>query len=147
MCQGDDPSCAEFERHRAAMMGDLAHERRAFLKSSFVATGAAATLAGGGLSLVSPALAQTAAQRQPGQPSHYNLPANADTVVPMRHLTTGLLQNRTQDLAQKWPSGVRRKIRGETSQAIRGCERNQIAPRHHQSAAGRPRSSCLGRLA
>ncbi len=80
MCQGDDPSCADFERHRAALMGDLARERRAFLKSSFVATGAAATLAGGGLSLVSPALAQTAAQRQPAQPSHTTLPANADTV-------------------------------------------------------------------
>ena len=80
MCQGDDPSCADFERHRAALMGDLARERRSFLKSSFVATGAATTLAAGGLSLVSPALAQTAAQRQPGQPSHYTLPANADTV-------------------------------------------------------------------
>ena len=80
MCQGDDPNCAEFEQHRAALMGDLARERRACLKSSFVASGAAAGLAAGGLSLVTPAQAQTAAQRQPGQPTHTTLPANADTV-------------------------------------------------------------------
>ncbi len=80
MCEGDDPNCASFEQHRAALMGDLARERRAFLKSSFVATGAAATLAAGGVSLVSPALAQATAQRRPGQLGHTTLPANADTV-------------------------------------------------------------------
>ena len=68
MCQGDDPNCVEFEQHRAALMGDLGRERRAFLKSSFVATGAAAAMAGGGISLVPPALAQATAQRQFGPP-------------------------------------------------------------------------------
>lgn len=80
MCQGDDPNCVDFERHRAALRDDLARERRAFLKSTFVATGGAAALAAGGLSLVPAALAQSAAARQPAQTSHYHLPANADTV-------------------------------------------------------------------
>jgi acetamidase/formamidase len=80
MCQGDDPNCADFERHRASLRDDLARERRAFLKSTFVATGGAAALAAGGLSLVPAALAQSAAARQPAQTSHYHLPANADTV-------------------------------------------------------------------
>ncbi len=80
MCQGDDPNCVEFEQHRAALMGDLGRERRAFLKSSFVATGAAAAMAGGGISLVPPALAQATAQRQFGPLGHHMLPANAETV-------------------------------------------------------------------
>ena len=80
MCRGDDPSCAEFERHRQDFHATMAAERRAFLKSSFAATGGAAALAAGGLSLVSPALAQVAASKQPPQTSFYHLPANADTV-------------------------------------------------------------------
>jgi acetamidase/formamidase len=80
MCQGDNPNCPEFEQHRAALMGDLRQERRAFLRSGFAATGAAAAMVAAPLSLVSPALAQSSAQRQPGQASHYTLPANADTV-------------------------------------------------------------------
>jgi hypothetical protein len=80
MCQGDNPDCPEFEQHRAALMGDLQRERRAFLRSGFAATGAAAAMVASPLSLVSPALAQSSAQRQPGAASHHTLPANADTV-------------------------------------------------------------------
>ncbi len=80
MCQGDNPDCPEFEQHRAALMGDLQRERRAFLRSGFAATGAAAAMVASPLSLVSPALAQSSAQRQPGTASHHTLPANADTV-------------------------------------------------------------------
>jgi len=80
MCRGDDPSCAEFERHRQDFHATMASERRAFLKSTFAATGGAAALAAGGLSLVSPALAQAATAKQPPQTSFYHLPANADTV-------------------------------------------------------------------
>jgi len=80
MCIGDDPACAEFEKHRLNFQAGLAKERRAFLKSSFAATGGAAALATAGISLVSPALAQSSAARQPGQPGYHHLPANADTV-------------------------------------------------------------------
>ncbi|GJD46874.1 hypothetical protein AFCDBAGC_4759 [Methylobacterium cerastii] len=80
MCQGDDPNCAAFAEHRRRFLGDLAPERRAFLKSGFVATGGAVALAAGGLSLVTPALAQTSAGRGPRQATHQMLPANADTV-------------------------------------------------------------------
>src|SRR5689334_2484350 len=80
MCQGDDPSCSEFEQHRLRLRSDLARERRSFLKSTFVATGAAAGMASGALSLVTPALAQTTASRQSGQPQFHYLPANAETV-------------------------------------------------------------------
>lgn len=80
MCLGDDPNCGEFERHRAQYRDALSKERRAFLKSTFAATGGAAALAAGGLSLVTPALAESSAQRQPETTSHYHLPANADTV-------------------------------------------------------------------
>ena len=80
MCLGDDPNCAEFEQHRARFRSDMAKERRAFLKSGFVASGAAVGLASGALSLVTPALAETSAARQAGQPGLHHLPANADTV-------------------------------------------------------------------
>ena len=80
MCRGDDPACAEFETHRLDLHAGLAKERRAFLKSSFAATGGAAALATAGISLVSPALAQSSDARQPGQPSYHHLSANADTV-------------------------------------------------------------------
>ncbi len=80
MCMGDDPGCAEFEQHRRQFRAEMATERRAFLKSSFAATGGAAALAAGGLSLVSPTLARATTAKQPGQTSHYMLPANAETV-------------------------------------------------------------------
>ena len=80
MCLGDDPSCEAFEAHRRQFRAAMEPERRAFLKSSFVATGGAAAAMAGGLSLVRPALAQTSASRQPSQTSYYHLPANADTV-------------------------------------------------------------------
>jgi acetamidase/formamidase len=80
MCQGDDPSCADFEKHRLDFRADLAKERRAFLRSGFAATGAAAALSTAGLSLVPPALAQTSAARASGRPALHHLPATADTV-------------------------------------------------------------------
>ena len=80
MCKGDDPNCAEFEKHKLDFRNGMAKERRAFLKSSFAATSGAAALATTGISLVSPALAQTSAARRPGQPNYVHLPANADTV-------------------------------------------------------------------
>ena len=80
MCQGDDPACAEFEKHQLDFRTGMAKERRAFLKSGFAATSGAAALATAGISLVSPALAQNSAARQPGQPAYFHLPANADTV-------------------------------------------------------------------
>jgi len=79
MCQGDDPTCSEFEAHRLQYHKDMFKERRAFLKSSFVAAGGATALTAG-LSLVPQALAQTTAKKQPTKTSHYYLPANADTV-------------------------------------------------------------------
>ncbi|MDO9710909.1 acetamidase/formamidase family protein [Paracraurococcus lichenis] len=80
MCQGDDPTCSEFERHRLDFRTGMAKERRAFLKSGFAASGGAAALATTGISLVSPALAQVSAARAPGEPRMHVLPANAETV-------------------------------------------------------------------
>ncbi|KQT17742.1 acetamidase [Methylobacterium sp. Leaf399] len=79
MCRGDDPNCAGFEEHRRRFLGDLAPERRAFLKSGFLATGGAAALAAGGISLVGPALAQASAKGI-RRTAHYHLPATAETV-------------------------------------------------------------------
>lgn len=80
MCQGDDPNCSEFEKHRLDFRTGMAKERRAFLKSGFAATGGAAALATSGISLVSPALAQASVARAASQPSLHHLPANAGTV-------------------------------------------------------------------
>lgn len=80
MCRGDDRSCPDFHEHHARFRGELDLERRSFLKSSFVATGGAVAAAGGGMSLVTPALAQLSQARQPSQRTHHYLPANADTV-------------------------------------------------------------------
>jgi len=88
MCQGDDPNCSDFERHRAALRGELGRERRAFLKSGFVASGGAAAWAASGLSLVTPALAETSAARQPAQTGYHHLPAN-DQTVHWGYLRTG----------------------------------------------------------
>lgn len=79
MCAGDDVNCPSFEEHRLRFKRELEPERRAFLKSAFVAGGGAAALAAGGISLVSPAQAQTAASKIK-QTAHHHLPANADTV-------------------------------------------------------------------
>ena len=80
MCAGDDPTCHAFEEHRRRFRRDLEPERRAFLKSGFAATGAAAAaLAAGGPSLVSPALAQASGAKIAAT-AHYHLPANAETV-------------------------------------------------------------------
>ena len=38
MCLGDDPTCAAFAEHRLRYRRDMEPERRAFLKSGFVAT-------------------------------------------------------------------------------------------------------------
>jgi len=80
MCMGDDRQCPDFHEHHAKFKSELNSERRSFLKSSFAASGAAAAMAAGGMSLVTPALAQTAQARQTTGPAHHHLPANADTV-------------------------------------------------------------------
>jgi hypothetical protein len=78
MCAGDDHNCPEFEQHREKLLDDLDAERRSFLKSAFVASGAAATAWAAGGTLVSPASAQSAAR--PGKTAYHYLPATADTV-------------------------------------------------------------------
>src|SRR5258707_8928230 len=75
MCAGNDRNCPD---HRQKLLDDLDAERRSFLKSAFVATGGAAALTAGGVSLVSPAVAQTVAARQ-GKPHHHYVPATAET--------------------------------------------------------------------
>jgi acetamidase/formamidase len=79
MCIGDDITCPDFETHKAKFMGELDHERRSFLRSAFAAAGGAAALGAGGLSLVTPALAETTAKRA-GEPKYHYLPATAETV-------------------------------------------------------------------
>src|SRR5260370_20201704 len=78
MCKGDDQNCPDFELHGKQLLAELDSERRSFLKSAFVATGGAAALVAGG-TLISPAVAQTAAGQQ-GRPNHHYVPAMADTV-------------------------------------------------------------------
>lgn len=80
MCMGDDRQCPDFHEHHAKFKSELNSERRSFLKSSFAASGAAAAMTAGGISLVTPALAETALARQTTGPTHHYLPANADTV-------------------------------------------------------------------
>ena len=80
MCQGDDPNCEHVEAHARQFRLAMAPERRAFLKSSFVAGGGAAAMMAGSASLVPAALAQNSAARQPARASLYHLPANAETV-------------------------------------------------------------------
>jgi hypothetical protein len=75
MCAGDDQTCPQFDLHRQKLLKDLDQERRAFLKSAFVAGGGAAAWAASG-TLATPASAQT----KPGQPTYHYLPANSDTV-------------------------------------------------------------------
>jgi hypothetical protein len=67
MCQGNDPTCPHFTLHRQKLMEVLSRERRAFLKSAFVATGGAAALGARG-GPVSSAAAQTTAPRASANP-------------------------------------------------------------------------------
>jgi hypothetical protein len=76
MCTGDDHTCPDFELHRQKLLDDLDGERRSFLKSAFLAGGGAAAAWAGGVTLATPASAQT----KPGQPTYHYLPATADTV-------------------------------------------------------------------
>ena len=81
MCKGDDVNCPHFEAHYKSFKEDLNVERRGFLRGGlFAASGLAAFGATGGLSLVTPALAQASAAKQPEERSYHYLPANADTV-------------------------------------------------------------------
>lgn len=81
MCQGDDLNCPHFKLHYEQFKHGLDIERRSLLRSSVFAGGGAAALgAVGGLSMVTPALAQASAARQPAQRSYHSLPANADNV-------------------------------------------------------------------
>jgi acetamidase/formamidase len=77
MCAGDDHDCPDFELHRRQLLEQLDSERRSFLKSAFVAGGAAAAWAASG-TMISPASAQTAAR--PGRTAYHYLPATAETV-------------------------------------------------------------------
>lgn len=74
------PAARSSKSTKPTSMPSMAPERRALLRSGFATAGGAATLAAGGLSLVSPAPAQTAAARQHAQTSHIRLAATADTV-------------------------------------------------------------------
>jgi acetamidase/formamidase len=80
MCIGDDRQCPDYEDHKRKFMGTLDHERRSFMKSAFAAAGGAAALSAGGISLVTPAMAQAAAKHQPAKRAYHYLPANAETV-------------------------------------------------------------------
>jgi acetamidase/formamidase len=80
MCAGDDIHCPHYEAHKKQFMETLDHERRSFMKSAFFAAGGAATLGGGGLSLVTPSMAEAAASKMPAKRSYHHLPATADTV-------------------------------------------------------------------
>ena len=108
MCKGDDPTCAEFERHRLSVHADLARERRAFLKSGFAATGAAAAMATDGISLVSPALAQSSAARQPGQPRSQQgpTPHHATSRRSARHCIRGWMRVPNVSMPSKKSSKV-----------------------------------------
>ena len=81
MCKGDDVNCPHFEEHYQKFREDLNVERRGFLRSSLFAAGGLGALgAAGGLSLVTPALAQASEARQPEKRGYHYLPASADTV-------------------------------------------------------------------
>lgn len=77
MCRGDNVNCPDFEAHFKQFKAEIDPGRRNFLSAGVI--GAAAGAAGG-LSLVSPALAQTSASNGPATPSFHYLPANSDTV-------------------------------------------------------------------
>ena len=79
MCQGDDKNCPDFQAHRRQFLDELGHERRSFLKSAVAAAGGISAAAGG-LSLVTPAMAQAAEAAQPAKRGYHYLPATAETV-------------------------------------------------------------------
>ncbi len=66
MCYGDDATCPQFEEHYRSFREDLSAERRGFLRGSLFAAGGLAALGGtGGISLVTPALAQATEAKAP----------------------------------------------------------------------------------
>ena len=65
--------------HRRQFLAELGHERRSFLKSAVAAAGGISAAAGG-LSLVTPAMAQAAEAAQPAKRGYHYLPATAETV-------------------------------------------------------------------
>ena len=71
MCRGDDPICAEFEKHHRQFQDDMARERRAFLGSRFARNGGALGLIAG---------IPTSSPKRATASKHHHLPANADTV-------------------------------------------------------------------
>ncbi len=79
MCQGDDPSCPEFESHKHKLLDDLATERRSFLKGAMFASGGMAAFGAGVGPLIGSAHAETTATGQ-GRPKHHYLPATSETV-------------------------------------------------------------------
>lgn len=79
MCAGDDKTCPQYELHYRQFKEALDQERRSFMKSAFAAAGGA-TAWGGGISLVTPGMAQAAAAQMPAKRSYHHLPATADTV-------------------------------------------------------------------
>jgi acetamidase/formamidase len=81
MCRGDDLNCPQFKLHYERFKEGLDIERRNLLRSGVVAGGGLAAIGAiDGLSIVTPALAQASAARQPAQRSYHFLPANAETV-------------------------------------------------------------------
>lgn len=81
MCRGDDVNCPNFEAHFKAFREDINPGRRDFLRNGVLgAGGLAAVGAVGGLSLVTPALAQASAKNGPATPSDHYLPATSETV-------------------------------------------------------------------
>jgi acetamidase/formamidase len=80
MCFGDDVNCPDFEAHFKAFKEEIDPGRRGFLRSGMLGIGGLAVGAGGGLSLVTPALAKTSAINGPATPSYHYLPANSETV-------------------------------------------------------------------
>jgi hypothetical protein len=80
MCAGDDKNCPDFELHHRSFKETLDRERRSFLKSGFAAAGGVAAMTAGGISLVTPQMAEAAEKNQPAKRSYHHLPANADTV-------------------------------------------------------------------
>lgn len=77
MCMGDDVNCPDFEAHFQQFKEEINPGRRGFLGAGLAGAG---SFAAGGLSLVTPALAQSSKANGPATPSFHYLPANSDTV-------------------------------------------------------------------
>ncbi|PJE26396.1 Acetamidase/formamidase [Pseudooceanicola antarcticus] len=81
MCLGDDVNCPDFEAHFQKFKEEINPGRRGFLGAGLMGAGGIAAFgATGGLSLVTPALAETSARNGPSTPSYHYLPANSETV-------------------------------------------------------------------